>query len=41
MIFEGVDEQVLAQYGEVATPSLEDLFVAMNQVNTVVTGQER
>lgn len=41
MIFENVDEQVLAQYGEVTTPSLEDLFVAINQTNTVLTGRER
>jgi len=41
MIFEDVDEQVLAQYGEVTTPSLEDLFVAINQTNTVLTDQER
>ena len=40
MIFEDVDEQILAQYGEVATPSLEDLFVAMNQSSAVLTGQE-
>ena len=41
MIFENVDEQVLAQYGEVTTPSLKDLFVAINQTNTVLTGRER
>ncbi len=30
LIFEGVDREKLAEYGEVVTPSLEDLFVATN-----------
>jgi ABC-2 type transport system ATP-binding protein len=30
LIFEGADVKELAQYGEVSTPSLEDLFVATN-----------
>lgn len=30
LIFEDVDEAELSQYGEVVTPSLEDLFVATN-----------
>jgi len=30
MIFQDVESSVLEQYGEVKTPSLEDLFVATN-----------
>lgn len=30
LIFEGADREKLAEYGEVVTPSLEDLFVATN-----------
>ena len=30
MIFENADDQVLAQYGELQIPSLEDLFLAIN-----------
>lgn len=30
LIFEGVEASALAQYGEVVTPSLEDMFVATN-----------
>jgi len=30
LIFEGVEASVLAEYGDIVTPSLEDLFVATN-----------
>ena len=36
MIFEGVEEAVLAPYGDVQTPSLEDLFVATNSTPSVI-----
>ena len=36
MIFEGVEEAVLAPYGDVQTPSLEDLFVATNSAPSVI-----
>ena len=38
MIFEGVEEAVLAPYGDVQTPSLEDLFVATNSVPSMIEG---
>ena len=31
MVFDGVDRDVLAQYGAVSTPTLSDLFVALMQ----------
>ena len=37
MIFEDINEQLLTSYGEVTTPSLEDLFVATNSSPTSVT----
>jgi len=36
LIFEGADLDELRQYGEVVTPSLEDLFVATNSSSTKV-----
>jgi len=36
MIFRDTDEGVLTQYGEVETPSLEDLFVAINASSALV-----
>lgn len=38
MIFEDIDGHALEQYGDVQTPSLEDLFVAINSSTSVVTG---
>jgi len=35
MIFDGVESHILAQYGDVQTPSLEDLFVATNSMSIV------
>lgn len=35
LLFENVDASQLSQYGEVVTPSLEDLFVATNSSSTV------
>ena len=37
LIFEGADLDELAQYGDVVTPSLEDLFVATNSSSKGVT----
>ena len=31
MVFDGVDRDTLAQFGEVSTPTLSDLFVALMQ----------
>lgn len=36
-IFEGVDAAALAEYGEVLTPSLEDLFVATNSSSASIS----
>ena len=38
MIFADTDIQALEQYGEVQTPSLEDLFVATNSNSPVTIG---
>ena len=31
MVFDGVDREALAAFGEVSTPTLSDLFVALMQ----------
>ena len=38
MIFEDIESHELQQYGEIQTPSLEDLFVATNSTNQGIEG---